>query len=211
MLQLRKADKGFSRGLPLRKYPVDDPVTVLVETGEHHPGLGTLGLIEVIQKSQHTGKYMIRAQSRKENSSPDQRPTAVQGDLPVAKLSTHVLDTAAGRPAAGMELALLRLGSGGRWEHVLSTSTNSDGRCDQPLLEDAALPRGRYCLRFKVGAYYAAQRDSLAAGGGGAHPGEEDMRFLDEVPIEFGIADPAQNYHVPLLVSPWSYTTYRGS
>ncbi|MFM7255427.1 MAG: hydroxyisourate hydrolase [Betaproteobacteria bacterium] len=127
----------------------------------------------------------------------------------MAKLSTHVLDTAAGRPAAGMGLVLLRLGNTGHWEPVLCTRTNADGRCDRPLLEGDALVGGRYCLRFAVGEYFAGQRAATA--GADATASQAPMPFLDQVPIEFGIANPEQSYHVPLLVSPWSYTTYRGS
>jgi 5-hydroxyisourate hydrolase len=110
----------------------------------------------------------------------------------VGRLTTHVLDTARGRPGAGMEIELWKLDSGD-WRVLKKTRTNSDGRTDAPLLEGDALGAGTYQLVFHVGEYYQA---------GG---------FLDLVPIRFGIADPAQHYHVPLLCSPWSYTTYRGS
>jgi 5-hydroxyisourate hydrolase len=105
------------------------------------------------------------------------------------RLTTHVLDTAAGRPAAGVAVTLHRDG-----EPVASAVTNADGRTDAPLLEGEALVAGVYELVFAVGAYFAAT------------PG-----FLDEVPVRFTVADASQRYHVPLLVSPWSYCTYRGS
>jgi 5-hydroxyisourate hydrolase len=110
-------------------------------------------------------------------------------------LTTHVLDTASGRPAAGVALRLKRGG-----EVLVATTTNADGRCDQPLLTGEAIAAGAYRLEFDVGAYY---RDL-----GVALP---DPAFLDTVAIEFGIADVAAHYHVPLLVSPFGYSTYRGS
>lgn len=116
----------------------------------------------------------------------------------MGKLTTHVLDTANGCPAAGMRVRLLRLDGGER--EIKSIELNHDGRADAPLLEGATLQRGRYRLLFSVAAYFRARGTPLA-----------DPPFLDEVPLDFGIADPAAHYHVPLLASPWSYGTYRGS
>jgi 5-hydroxyisourate hydrolase len=110
-------------------------------------------------------------------------------------LTTHVLDTANGRPAADLAVRLLRDGA-----VLVSTRTNSDGRCDSPLLTGGAVAAGAYRLEFDVGAYYR----SLGAG-------LPDPAFLDTVAIEFGIADVGAHYHVPLLVSPFGYSTYRGS
>lgn len=110
-------------------------------------------------------------------------------------LTTHVLDTAGGRPATGVALRLLR---GGKL--LVSTRTNADGRCDSPLLTAEAMTPGAYRLEFDVGAYYRGQGVALP-----------DPAFLDTVAIEFGIAEPAAHYHVPLLVSPFGYSTYRGS
>ncbi len=115
----------------------------------------------------------------------------------MSKLSTHVLDTAAGRPAQGMRLQLLDEISGAI---LVETTTNADGRCDAPLLQGAALHAGRYRLRFFVGDYF--RRSGVAL---------PDPPFLDVVDLPFGIADATQSWHVPLLVSPWSYSTYRGS
>lgn len=114
------------------------------------------------------------------------------------RLTTHVLDTAQGRPAAGITIELWRLGD----EHQLLTTirTNRDGRSDAPLLADAELLAGTYELVFDVGAYFAGQ--SVAIG---------EPPFLGQVPVRFTIADPSAHYHVPLLVSPWAYSTYRGS
>ena len=110
----------------------------------------------------------------------------------MGKLTTHVLDTAQGRPGAGIRIELFLLdGEGGTL--VATATTNRDGRTDGPLLEGDKLRAGTYQLLFHVGTYFGAQE------------------FLDAVPIRFRIADPAQHYHVPLLCSPWSYTTYRGS
>lgn len=114
-------------------------------------------------------------------------------------LSTHVLDTANGCPAAGMQVSLLRI-DGGRTETIKAFALNQDGRSDGKLLEGAALLSGRYRLVFSVAAYFRAR--------GAALP---EPPFLDDVPLDFGIADPNGHYHVPLLVSPWSYSTYRGS
>ena len=117
----------------------------------------------------------------------------------MGKLTTHVLDTANGHPAAGMRLELWRVDGSSR-ERLLETVTNDDGRCDAPLLQGDALRAGRYELVFEAGAYFARQGAKVA-----------EPPFLDRIPLAFGIADPAAHYHVPLLVSPWSFSTYRGS
>ena len=115
------------------------------------------------------------------------------------RLTTHVLDTAHGRPGAGVDVRLYRHGPRG-YELIKSATTNADGRCEAPLLEAAALVAGRYRLVFAAGAYFRRVGTTLA-----------DPPFVDEVTLDFGIADTAAHYHVPLLVSPWSYSTYRGS
>jgi 5-hydroxyisourate hydrolase len=107
------------------------------------------------------------------------------------RLTTHVLDTAAGRPAVGVAIELRRDGA-----LLASATTNADGRTDAPLLEGDALVAGVYELLFDVGGYFAAAAEPP---------------FLGRVPVRFGIADPDSHYHVPLLASPWSYSTYRGS
>jgi 5-hydroxyisourate hydrolase len=116
----------------------------------------------------------------------------------LGRLTTHVLDTANGVPAAGVKVTLERV-DGLRHERIAETVTNADGRTDAPLLTGAAFQPGTYVLTFDIGAYFAARTDM-------AEPG-----FLDMVPIRFRIADEAGHYHVPLLASPWSYSTYRGS
>src|SRR5688572_24156382 len=116
-----------------------------------------------------------------------------------AKLSTHVLDTAYGCPAAGMAIELWSL-SGPQPKLIKTVRTNADGRTDQPLLAEAELQAGSYELVFYVGDYFATRSDA-----------PRKLPFLDRVPVRFGIGDPSASYHVPLLVSPWSYTTYRGS
>jgi 5-hydroxyisourate hydrolase len=117
------------------------------------------------------------------------------------QLTTHVLDTAQGRPAANMAIELWRLeeGDGGR-TLVKSTRTNADGRTGAPLLVGHGLQAGTYELVFMVGEYFAAQGIPTPT-----------PPFLDRVPVRFGISDPNAHYHVPLLTSPWSYSTYRGS
>ncbi|GJE38980.1 hydroxyisourate hydrolase [Methylobacterium persicinum] len=119
-------------------------------------------------------------------------------------VSTHVLDTAAGRPAAGVAITLRRLTADGPGELLARAVTNADGRTDGPLLEGAALTAGTYELLFQVGAYFA--RSGAAGGSGDGEP-----PFLDAVPVRFGVSDPDGRYHVPLLITPWSYATYRGS
>ena len=117
----------------------------------------------------------------------------------MGKLTTHVLDTANGCPAAGMAVALHRLD--GTATTLLKTVTlNHDGRADAPLLEGAAFQPGRYRLVFSVAAYFRARGAEL-----------DQPPFLDEVPLDFGLATVGQHYHVPLLASPWAYSTYRGS
>ena len=127
------------------------------------------------------------------------RPAGIVGDV-AGRLTTHVLDTAAGRPAAGMEIELARVDAGGGRRVLRRVWTNGDGRTDGPLLAGGEFEPGVYELVFAVGAYYAGQGVELTA-----------PPFLDQVPLRFGIADPDSHYHVPLLASPWSYGTYRGS
>ena len=117
----------------------------------------------------------------------------------MAGLTTHVLDTAAGRPAAGLRIELFRLQDGQR-EKLKEAVTNGDGRCDAPLLGPAETTPGCYELLFHAGAYLEQCGVSLP-----------DPKFLDEIPIRFGIADETAHYHVPLLLSPFGYSTYRGS
>ena len=114
-------------------------------------------------------------------------------------LTTHVLDTARGVPAAGMAIALSGL-DGDAWTLLTETATNADGRTDAPILAADRVAAGQYKLVFAVGDYLRA--NALAG---------DDPLFLDQVPVRFGISDPASHYHVPLLVSPYGYSTYRGS
>ena len=115
----------------------------------------------------------------------------------MGRLTTHILDTANGVPAAGVAVRVFALGNGR--ELCADTVTNDDGRTDAPLLADAALASGIYELEFDIGAYFRARGADVA-----------DPAFLDTVVVRFAVAD-GENYHVPLLVSPWSYSTYRGS
>ncbi|MCA1857140.1 hydroxyisourate hydrolase [Massilia oculi] len=117
----------------------------------------------------------------------------------MGKLSTHVLDTAHGRPGAGVKLALYAV-QGDERSLLKTAHTNADGRCDAPLLEGDALQPGQYELVFFAGDYFAGMGVALPS-----------PRFLDRIVIAFGIADATQNYHVPLVMTPWSYSTYRGS
>jgi 5-hydroxyisourate hydrolase len=117
----------------------------------------------------------------------------------MGKLSTHVLDTAQGKPGAGVKVELYAV-DGGQRTLLKQDATNQDGRCNTPLLEGEQLRAGQYELVFAAGDYFAAQGVALPS-----------PRFIDRVTIAFGVADPSQNYHVPLVVTPWSYSTYRGS
>ena len=115
-------------------------------------------------------------------------------------LSTHVLDTMNGCPAAGMKVTLQRIGASGA-ETLASLTLNDDGRSSGgPLLDTATMASGRYRLLFEVAPYFRGRGVELP-----------DPPFIDTVQLDFGIADAAGHYHVPLLVSPWSYSTYRGS
>lgn len=115
----------------------------------------------------------------------------------MGRLTTHVLDTASGKPAAGLKIELFRLGDTAPLKTI---HTNADGRADGPILEGGDFAAGQYELRFHAGAYLRA--------GGTKLP---EPAFLDVIPIRFGIADASAHYHVPLLLSPYGYSTYRGS
>lgn len=117
----------------------------------------------------------------------------------MGRLSTHVLDTANGIPAQGMSVELSRL-ENGRWMPLKTVTTDADGRTGGPLLEGGALVTGEYRLVFGVAEYFRARGAALS-----------DPPFLDHVPLRFGVSDPDGHYHVPLLCSPWGYSTYRGS
>ena len=112
------------------------------------------------------------------------------------RLTTHVLDTATGKPAAGLRIELFRIRAETR-ESLGSQVTNSDGRTDTPMLAGDDFTPGEYELTFNVGAYFGASTD--------------DVPFLNIVPVRFGITDASAHYHVPLLVAPYAYSTYRGS
>jgi 5-hydroxyisourate hydrolase len=119
--------------------------------------------------------------------------------MPSGYLTTHVLDTSLGTPAAGLLIALFRIDGDTRIP-LAQMATNADGRTDSPILPTEAFEPGEYELVFHAGAYLDAV---------GIPP--ETPRFLDIVPIRFGISDPGEHYHVPLLLSPFGYSTYRGS
>ena len=117
------------------------------------------------------------------------------------RLTTHVLDTAHGCPAHGIEISLWSIESGsGERTRIKQVYTDRDGRTEEPLLTDGELQIGEYEMIFGVGSYFE-----------GLHPNLPKPLFLDRIPIRFQIADANAHYHIPLLVSPWSYSTYRGS
>ena len=130
----------------------------------------------------------------------DQRIEAADGLEVHGRLSTHVLDTQAGRPAAGVTIELLELSANGEQRMIARATTTRDGRTDEPLIGGRPLPIGRYELRFHVADYFA--------GVGGR---QDEPPFLDVVPVRFAVAEAEGHYHVPLLLTPWSYCTYRGS
>ncbi|RDB42670.1 hydroxyisourate hydrolase [Halomonas sp. DQ26W] len=117
----------------------------------------------------------------------------------MGRLTTHVLDTAKGQPGEGIEIAVYRL-EGEQRTRLKSVTTNDDGRCDAPILEGDDFVAGEYELVFHAGAYL--RRQGVVA---------DEPRFLDVIPLRFGVADASQHYHVPLLLSPYGYSTYRGS
>jgi 2-oxo-4-hydroxy-4-carboxy-5-ureidoimidazoline decarboxylase len=118
----------------------------------------------------------------------------------VGRLSTHVLDNHGGRPAAGIAVELIELSERGMSRVVTRSVTNSDGRTDQPLIGGRPVPIGTYELRFAVARYFAARGVPMS-----------DPPFLDQIPLRFSVSEPEGHLHVPLLVTPWSYATYRGS
>jgi 5-hydroxyisourate hydrolase len=117
----------------------------------------------------------------------------------MGKLSTHVLDTSAGLPAQGVGISL-HSAEGAQWRCIVTTVTNADGRTDSPLLQGEAMRIGRYRLVFEAGEYFRRRGLDLP-----------EPPFVDQVTIDFGISQADGHYHVPLLVTPWSYSTYRGS
>ncbi|MBE9136740.1 hydroxyisourate hydrolase [Nodosilinea sp. LEGE 07088] len=119
----------------------------------------------------------------------------------MGRLTTHVLDTALGKPASDLRLTVWAVNNEADIKTALKTvETNADGRTSEPLLEGDELRKGTYELTFDVAAYFAQTSAAIS-----------EPPFLDQIPIRFTVADPSGNYHVPLLVSPWSYSTYRGS
>lgn len=121
----------------------------------------------------------------------------------MGRLTTHVLDTARGRPAAGVRITLYRI-SGQSHDKIAEAVTNADGRTDAPMLAGPDFRPGSYELVFHAGDYLRAsgQADGEACG---------EVLFFDQIPIRFGLSAPDQHYHVPLLISPFAYSTYRGS
>ena len=115
----------------------------------------------------------------------------------MGRLTTHVLDTSSGRPGAGIEVTVYRVGDAR--VRVASAFTNADGRTDRPLLEGDAFARGIYEIEFGAGAYFARSGATLS-----------DPPFVGDIVLRFGVANSDEHYHVPLLMSPWSYSTYRG-
>ena len=116
------------------------------------------------------------------------------------KLTTHILDTAQGKPAAGVTVELWQISLAQNATLIETRVTNADGRTDQPLLADDKMTKGTYELRFAMGGYFSEQSANLP-----------DPLFLNIVPIRFSIAEVDEHYHIPLLCSPWSYSTYKGS
>ena len=118
----------------------------------------------------------------------------------MAGVTTHVLDVTIGRPAEGVRVELYELAGGAERRLVADVMTNADGRTDKPLMNADEARAGRFEVVFHIGDYFRRRGVETA-----------DPPFLDLIPIRFGVADPKAHYHVPLIVSPWSYSTYRGS
>jgi 2-oxo-4-hydroxy-4-carboxy-5-ureidoimidazoline decarboxylase len=148
--------------------------------GEQQTALGEISRIAALRMDQH-----VRGPDR----------LKVHGHL-----STHVLDTYHGHPAAGVTIEFFEIGASGDARLLSRTVTNADGRTDRPLIAEQPIPISQYELRFGVGDYFVRQGASLP-----------DPPFLGVVPIRFAVAEPEAHYHVPLLATPWSYSTYRGS
>ncbi len=119
--------------------------------------------------------------------------------MAAGRVTTHVLDTARGKPAAGVKITLYRI-SGQSHRKIAETVTNADGRTDAPMLAGDALQAGSYELVFSAGDYLRASGQATG-----------EVLFLDEIPIRFGVPDAGQHFHVPLRISPFAYSTYRGS
>jgi 2-oxo-4-hydroxy-4-carboxy-5-ureidoimidazoline decarboxylase len=130
----------------------------------------------------------------------DQRVDAADRLAQHGQLSTHVLDTHGGLPAAGVTIELFELSGDGEHTLITRATTNRDGRTDSPLIAQRPVPIARYELRFHVADYFTARGVS-----------QSDPPFLGVVPVAFAVAEPEGHYHVPLLLTPWSYATYRGS
>lgn len=126
----------------------------------------------------------------------------VDPDGPNGYITTHVLDTARGQPASGIRIDVYRLSdaSGGGREHIASVTTNTDGRTDRPVIDSANIAAGYFEFVFHAGSYHMQVLGR-----------DDQVAFLDVIPIRFGVTDPSQHYHVPLLLSPFGYATYRGS
>jgi 2-oxo-4-hydroxy-4-carboxy-5-ureidoimidazoline decarboxylase len=179
----------------------------------------TFGFPFIICVLRHTKDSVFQQLERRaKNTLPVERETAVKEVIRIAALrldrhvsakdrlkvtgclSTHVLDAYSGRPAHGVDVELRELSNSGNDGLIATAVTNADGRTDQPLIRDRPIPIGRYELRFAVARYFARIGVVLP-----------DPPFLDIVPLRFSVADPEGHYHVPLLATPWSYSTYRGS
>ncbi len=130
----------------------------------------------------------------------DQRVSATDRLKVHGRLSTHVLDVHSGRPAQGIAVELVTVPKSGPAVVLAKAVTNADGRTDKPLLADQPIPIATYEMRFSVGPYFATKGIKLA-----------DPPFLDTIPLRFSVAEPEGHYHVPLLMTPWGYSTYRGS
>ena len=184
----------------------------LADLNRHYREAFGFPCIIALRKHQSAGSVLAAFERRLANTREQEIDTALAeiGDITRGRLarmfgveggrlSTHVLDTEAGLSAGGMAYDLfVRDGEG--WRHVTTGATNTQGRTDHPLVSDIDLAPARYRLQFQVGDYYRRRGAAVA-----------EPAFLDVVPIEFGVADPARHYHVPLLCTQWSYSTYRGS
>ena len=179
----------------------------------------TFGFPFIICVLRHSKDSVLRELARRSRSAPPvERENAMHEVIRIAalrlhrhvvagdrlkvtgRLSTHVLDTHSGRPAQGVALELHELSNSADDRLIAKAVTNADGRTSEPLIGDRPVPIGRYELRFAIGNYFAGKGVSLS-----------DPPFLNVIPLQFSIAEPEGHYHIPLLATPWSYSTYRGS
>jgi 5-hydroxyisourate hydrolase len=177
---------------------MSDPSNLDLLTSRRQLFAGAAGAVAATALAAGSGQLISSAAAQTTDAPAPAASAGVElNAMAEGRLTTHVLDTARGKPAAGVKIMLYRV-SGNSHRKISETVTNSDGRTDAALLSGKALTEGQYELVFCAGDYLRAQ-------------GAEGILFLDEIPVRFGVPDAGAHYHVPLLLSPFGYSTYRGS